>query len=338
MSIYWDPFGGVNNSTLNNDLEGFIFDVISAEMQYLSNDITDIHSIFVSDIIAEPSIAPSILLSFSPDCESLLDGIFVDSIPGIPSHETSYFMYVDVTPSTEGNLTDVLLNLKEQFDRKISAFAAECIVENEGYTNDGPTIIHVQLFPNEDFDYYTLDDISCEESNLDLNCVPVLGVISISFISAEPVSTSTKEELIEYVKYIIEQELQSLVRNVEGLSSISIIDRVSYSAAPSISPDLGTVEHTDCEDLLSGKFPSLDETMRTTSLTMMMDLVLEAIVPFEDIRDSFEVSLENQVSAYAAGCRIVMHGNSGVDIVKEYDNDFHIYLVKFNMVLFHYGE
>ncbi len=122
VSIYWDPFGGVNNSTLNNDLEGFIFDVISAEMQYLSNDITDIHSIFVSDIIAEPSIAPSILLSFSPDCESLLDGIFVDSIPGISSHETSYFMYFDVTPTTEGNLTDVLLNLKEQFDRKISAF------------------------------------------------------------------------------------------------------------------------------------------------------------------------------------------------------------------------
>jgi hypothetical protein len=106
--IYWDPFGGVNNcSTLNNDLEGFIYDVISAEIQYLSNDITIIHSIFLSDIIAGPLIAPSILLSFSPDCESLLDGIFFDSIPGISSQKTSYFMYFDVTPSTEGNLTNV---------------------------------------------------------------------------------------------------------------------------------------------------------------------------------------------------------------------------------------
>jgi hypothetical protein len=229
-------------------------------------------------------------------------------------------MHFDVTLIGGGNLTDILSNLKDTFDRKISAFAAECIEENEGYTNDGPSIKRVQLFP-------------------DLRCVPVLGVISISFVSIEPVSTSIKEDVINYVKYIIEQELQSLVPNVNGLSSISITNPIPYSPAPSYFDDDDLDDDTGCADLFSGRFPTLDEkSYKTTSLTMMMDLVLEAIVPFEGIRDSFEIFLENQVSAYAAGCPVVKRGKSGVDIVKDYDNNFNIRFVKFNMVLFHYGE
>ena len=331
--------GGVNNATRNNEIEGYIQDIISAEMDYLSNDITSVHSISVLNFISEPSIAPSTEFSSHPDCESLLNGIFDDSFIGGSTYETSYFMHFDVTPIGEGNLTDVLSNLKDTFDRKISAFAAECIVENEGYTNDGPSIKRVQLFPHEDFDYYTLDDISCQDTNQDLSCAPVLGVISISFISIQPVSTSIKEEVINYVKYIIEQELQSLAPNVNGLSSISITNPAPYSPAPSYFDDDDLDDDTGCADLFSGRFPTLDKnSYKTTSLTMMMDLVLEAIVPFEGIRDSFEISLENQVSAYAAGCPVVKRGKSGVDIVKEYDNNFNIRFVKFNMVLFHYGE
>jgi hypothetical protein len=249
-------------------------------------------------------------------------------------------MHFDVTPMKDGNLTVVLSNLKDEFDRKISALAAECIVENEGYTNDGPTIVHVRLFPHEDFDYYTLDDISCEDANQDFSCVPILGVISISFISTEPASSSIKENLIEYVEYIIEEKLPSLVPNIDGLSSISITNHVPSSPAPSSSYHSGVDDDDmgECNDLLRGTFPSLDESTKITALTMMMDLVLEAMVPFEDTRDSLEINLEHKISAYAAGCSVVEHDTSGVDIVKEYENNFNIHFVKLNMVLFHYGE
>jgi hypothetical protein len=71
LNIFWAPLGGVNNATLNKDIKGYIQDIFSAEIEYLSNDITSTHSISILNFISEPSIAPSTEFLSHPVCESL---------------------------------------------------------------------------------------------------------------------------------------------------------------------------------------------------------------------------------------------------------------------------
>lgn len=276
--------------------------------------------------------------------------------------EHEFTIYLDVSLSNNQiHLQDALKTLKHEFDSVFSTFVAGCNVikydnEHERHQDTAEELSHtylhsshiwsVNIFPNDEYDYYTskMNQVPCIEPNHNGRCTSVAATVRALFSTVQdmPDSSSThhNSQLKPFLKGIITKELPHIIHTIDAVERVVVVQSASnrnlidVTSSPTFAPTVS------CDDVLSGVY-SYQGNVQTFmlfsfDLTLYQDILPDTV--YSDIVDLFN----RKISAFAAGCEVFSHlEDETLAIYNQYEHPTsvqEVYRVEFSFTSNYFSE